>query len=111
MKKVLLVAIFAIAVALPQGGVSAAIPAVYTNDNFFSSEHEVPASFEQDLLGNFYGRTTTGKIFSQVNIENTLGVRLQKFSIDEAYYYITDRGIITAQNDITALSIYLTLAT
>ena len=110
MKKVLLIAFSLLAASIPTGAAFAAIPDVYTNDNFFLSDHEVPTSFEQDLLGNFYGRTTTGKIFSQVNIENSLGVRLQKFSIDEAYYYITDRGVITAQNDITALSIYLTLS-
>lgn len=110
MKKVLLAVFLLLTTTLPTDTVSAAIPAVYTNDNFFLSEQDTPVSFEQDILGNFYGQTTTGKIFSQINIENTLGVRLQKFSIDEAYYYITDRGIITAQNDITALSIYLTLS-
>lgn len=110
MKKVLFAVALLVLGALPSHGVSAAIPTVYTNDNFFSSEHDMPVTFEQDILGNFYGHTATGKVFSQVNIENSLGVRLQKFSIDEAYYYITDRGVIVAQNDITALSIYLTMS-
>jgi hypothetical protein len=87
--------------------VSAAIPLVYTNENFWESEHDTPVSFTQDLQGNFYGFTATGKSFQQVIIENTLGIRLQRFSIDEAFFYVSDKGIINASNDIMALSIYL----
>lgn len=108
MKKVLLTAALVFAITLPQNMVFAAIPAVYTNDNFWTAEHDVPVFFEQDTLGNFFGSTKTGKVFSQTNIQNDLGIRLQKFSIDEAYYYISDQGIIVAETDIEALSIYLT---
>lgn len=87
--------------------VSAAVPAVYTNDNLWESEHDIPVSFTQDSQGNFYGFTATGKSFKQVIIENSLGIRLQKFSIDEAFFYVSDQGIITAESDIVALSIYL----
>lgn len=86
----------------------AAVPETYTNDNFWSSTHDVPVKFWQDELGNFYGFTESGKIFTQVNIANDFGVRLQKFSIDEAYFYISDKGIIKADDDLSALSIYLT---
>jgi len=34
-------------------------------------------------------------------------VRLHRFSIDEAYFYISSVGLITAPNDLVALSIYL----
>ena len=89
--------------------VAANIPAVYTNDNIKTSTHDTPVSFDRDAQGNFFGYTQTGKRFSQVNIENELNVRLQKFSIDEAFWYISDRGIIEAPSNVVALSIYLTL--
>ncbi len=94
--------------ALP---VSAAIPAVYTNDNFFTSEHDAPVSFSQDAYGNFSGMTISGKLFYQNNITNSLNIRLQRFAIDEAFFYISDRGIIVANTDTVALSIYLTRTT
>lgn len=86
----------------------AEIPALYTNKNFWTSEHDQPASFTQDSAENFSGTTKTGKVFYQNSIENSLSVRLQRFAIDEAFFYISDRGIIIAPNDTVALSIYLT---
>lgn len=85
----------------------AAVPAWYTNDNFWESEHDMPVSFTEDALGNFSGTTKTGKIFFQNNIENSLSIRLQRFAIDDAFFYISDRGIIIAPSDLTALSMYL----
>ncbi len=87
----------------------AAVPKTYTNDNIWQSEHDVPVSFTRDAAGNFEGYTATGKRFTQINIENALSIRLQKFSIDQAFFYISDRGVIEANSDIVALSIYLTL--
>jgi hypothetical protein len=85
----------------------AAVPAVYTNENFFSSEHDQPVSFTQDSVGNFSGMTISGKLFYQTNVTNAFTIRLQRFSIDEAFFYISDRGIIRAGSDTVALSIYL----
>ncbi len=96
-----------LAILVTHSPAMAAIPATYTNDNFWVSEHDKPQSFTQDALGNFSGTTETGKVFYQRNIENTLAVRLQRFSIDEAYFYVSDRGIIIAPTDTVALSIYL----
>lgn len=58
--------------------------------------------------GSAFGQLTSGITFSQFNISNELGVRLQKFVIETAYWYITDRGVIHADTDTQALSIYLT---
>lgn len=85
----------------------AAIPAVYTNDNYWISEHDQPAQLFRMTSGDFYGFTTTGKYFTQINIANEYHVRLNKFTIDRAYFYISDKGIIQADSDIAALSIYL----
>jgi len=88
--------------------VHAAVPAMYTNENFFTSTHDRPVSFTQDSAGNFFGTTQTGKRFEQRVITNALNIRLQRFMIDEAFFYISDKGIITAPSDTVALSIYLT---
>jgi hypothetical protein len=86
----------------------AAIPETYTNDNFFTAVHDTPIAFWQDALGNFFGYTSTGKRFSQTTVANDSNVRLQKFTIDEAFFYVSDQGIIRAENDLMALSMYLT---
>lgn len=88
--------------------VAAAVPEVYTNENFQTATHEKPEFFERDRYGNFYGYTISGRLFSQVNVTNNYNIRLQRFAIDEAFFYISDRGIIYAQSDSVALSIYLT---
>ena len=89
--------------------VAASIPEVYTNDNIWTSTHDTPVSVYLDEYGNFYGETETGKMFRQTRIENSLSIRLHKFSIDEAFWYVSDRGIIEAPSNVVALSIYLTL--
>lgn len=104
------VAGFALLVGIIPIATAAAIPATYTNDNFWISEHDQPTSFSQDAAGNFTGVTATGKLFTQTNVANNYSIRLQRFSIDEAFFYVSDRGIIVASSDTVALSIYLTLA-
>ncbi len=86
---------------------SAQIPFLYTNDNYWTSPHDKPVSFTQDKLGNFQGMTETGKTFTQTVVNNDLSISLQKFTIDEAYFYISDIGVIKANSDLVALSIYL----
>ncbi len=86
-----------------------AIPDVYTNDNFLTSTHEQPVSFTYDGFGGFYGYTVSGRLFTQTPVINTMGVKLQKFSIDKAFFYMSDKGQIWAKNDLAAISIYLTM--
>lgn len=86
---------------------AAEIPKTYTNENFWNSPHDQPVSFTQDGAGNFSGVTASGKMFTQRNVLNQVGIRLQRFAIDEAFFFVSDKGIIVATNDIMALSIYL----
>lgn len=86
---------------------AASIPAVYTNENFWTSPHDQPVSFSRDAAGNFSGRTLTGKIFTQTAVVTDLNIRLHRFAIDEAFFYISNRGIIIAPTDLAATSIYL----
>jgi len=90
---------------------AAEIPQTYTNQNFWSSEHDQPVSFTVDEFGNFSGVTLTGKLFTQTNVVNNVNIRLQRFAIDEAFFYISDRGVIKATTNMMALSIYLNRAT
>lgn len=85
---------------------SASIPATYTNNNFWTSEHDTPEQFFRRENGDFYGFTTTGKYFTHTRVVNDRDVRLHRFAIDQAYFYITDRGPISAEDDLMALSIY-----
>lgn len=57
--------------------------------------------------GEAWGYLTSGVPFTQHNISNDLGVRLQKFTLEDAYWYVTDKGDIHAESDIQALSVYL----
>lgn len=80
--------------------------AYYTYENFFSVPHEPPAWFLMDNYGGFYGETIGGHAFSQKPITNDFGIRLHKFSIGTAFFYVSDRGVIAAESDVKALSIY-----
>lgn len=90
--------------------VSAATPQIYTNDNFFTSEQDAPASFIQDEFGNFSGYTVSGKYFTQQAVVSDIYVHLQRFTIDQASFYISSFGLILADSDTVALSIYLARA-
>ncbi len=90
--------------------VEAAIPAVYTNSNLFTSEQDAPISFIQDTLGNFSGLTATGKAFTQRAVVADIHVRLHSFAIDQANFYISNFGTFLAESDTVALSIYLAQA-
>lgn len=91
-------------VGLPFGAV-----AFYDMSNFWSAEHEAPAWFESDGAGGFYGATVAGTLFTQNPVLIDSGVRMHKFVIGEAFFYISDKGVIRAENDLRALSIYFTL--
>lgn len=83
----------------------------YSNtEEFFNSSQNQPAWFEVSADGSAYGETVAGEVFTQINVRNNLGLRIQKFAIGSAYFYITDKGIIRAYNDLSAVSIYFTLA-
>jgi len=56
--------------------------------------------------GEAFGYLTSGVQFTQVNVVNDL-TRLQKFQLEDAYWYVSDKGDIQAESSIEALSIYL----
>lgn len=85
------------------------VPTRYTNTNIETSRHEKPATFYVERDGAL-GKTESGRRFYQYAVAQPYGVRMHRFEIDDAFWYISDRGIIWADSDIIALSIYLSRA-
>lgn len=106
MKQLIAALVLVTLIATPHT-VIAEIPSSYTNDNIFTAEHDRPVSLFMDGAGGFYGFTETGFRFTQQPVTNAFGVRLHKFSIDQAFFYVSDQGIIEANDDLAAVSIYL----
>lgn len=79
----------------------------YTNENIHTVYHEAPAYFLRSNTGEVSGATVSGMVFRQYNILPHSGYRLQRFQIGEAFWYVSDRGVIWAASDLEALSIYL----
>lgn len=83
----------------------------YTTENFLFSYHYKPATFSLATNGGFTGTLENGTNFTQTPIITDPSVRLHKFTIDDAYFYISDKGTFQASSNIVALSIYSYLAT
>ena len=62
----------------------------FNNENWFTSPHPKPATFIISSTGEMYGTTTNGIPFRQVNIENTAGIRIQEFFIQDHHHYIVE---------------------
>lgn len=82
---------------------------VYTPENIHTSYQESPDSFTVNEFGETYGVTVGGNVFTQTNVANVANIRLQRFAIGTAFWYVSDRGVIWAETDLHALSIYLSL--
>jgi hypothetical protein len=83
--------------------------ASYTENAFYNEPHPKPSYFTSDTQGGFYGMTENDILFQQTVVANNEHVRLQKFTIGDVLFYISDRGIINADTDLRAISIYATL--
>jgi len=79
----------------------------YNNENITRVYHEAPASFSVDSTAEAIGTTISGMHFAQRNVTIDPAVRLQRFEIGLAFWYVSDRGVIWADSDLAALSIYL----
>lgn len=82
----------------------------YDNDTIRNTYHEAPASFTVGEDGTVIGATVSGIPFRQYGIANGYGIRLHRFEIGLAHWYVSDRGIIWAEDDLVALSVYLSRA-
>lgn len=86
---------------------------LYNNDSITHLSHSNPEyeSLVVNSEGEMQGITSEGIPFYQNNIINET-TRLQKFIIQDAWWYISDKGIIgygDGISDLQALSIYLSM--
>jgi hypothetical protein len=80
---------------------------VYDAETIHTVYHEAPSEFTVDANGDTLGTTVSGMAFRQYSVANAYNIRLQRFAIGMTGWYVSDRGIIWADDDLTALSIYL----
>ncbi len=84
--------------------------AFYSLDTFdLAGTHSAPASFASDGNGGFFGTTVDDKTFTQTPVANDLNIKLHKFAIDDAFFYVSDLGAFMAHSDLAAISIYFSL--
>lgn len=62
----------------------------FDNENWFTLPHPKVASFTVEDDGNFSGMTEDGIPFTQRNVPNTLGIRIQRFEIQDHYHFIVE---------------------
>lgn len=70
---------------------------------------EKPVSITMVSPEYFTGYTEGGYSYTQKRIVADAAVRIHKFTIADTEFYMSDRGLILAQSDIEAISIYLAL--
>lgn len=79
----------------------------YDNENIRYAYQEAPTSFSVDQNGEATGSTVSGMSFRQYSVTTDSSVRLQRFEIGNAHWYVSNKGVIFADNDLLALSVYL----
>lgn len=81
-----------------------------TMENIWTESQAQPESFYVHPAGGFWGITTTGETFRQLPLISDPAIRIHKFTIGTAYFYVSDRGFIKASSDLVAMSMYLARA-
>jgi len=85
---------------------SFALADTYTQENFLFSYHYKPVTFSLVTGGGFTGTLENGTTFNQVPVVTESSIRLHKFIVGEAYFYVSDQGTFQASDNLVALSIY-----
>ncbi len=71
------------------------------------ANHPAPKDFQVNSEGEIFGKLEDGSKFSQTNIFSE--PRIQKFTWEDGFWYVSDKGIIYADGDMEALSTYLSM--
>lgn len=72
----------------------------WNNENWFTTPHPEPDTFFVTPEREVFGTTTTGVPFSQINVPNEQGVRVQKFIMQDHYHYIVDSVVIYTEEEL-----------
>ena len=73
----------------------------WDNENWFTLAHPIIYSFTIRGDGSSFGLTETGIPFKQYNIENSIGVRIQRFELQDHYHYIIDGEVVYTLEDFS----------
>lgn len=73
----------------------------FNNENWHTLPHPEVAEFTVQTDGSAFGRLVTGVPFYQYNVPNDLGIRVQRFEIDDHYHYIVDGEIAYTMTDLS----------
>ncbi len=68
-----------------------------------------PTSVIVEGSGGFSGLTEQGTTYRQYQIVSDPSVKIQKFVLGDIAFYISDRGVFSAEDDLRAVSIYFSL--
>ncbi len=73
----------------------------WNNENWFTESHPQVADFTVREDGSAYGTIETGVPFTQDNVENALGLRIQKFVLQDHHHYIINGEVIYSLEDFS----------
>jgi hypothetical protein len=74
----------------------------FNNENWNTLPHPKVAEFTIREDGSAYGLTENGIPFYQYNVPNDIGVRVQRFEIQDHYHYIVEGEIANTLSELSA---------
>ncbi len=74
----------------------------FNNENWYTLPHPKVAEFTVRDDGSAYGLTETGVEFVQYNVPNDIGIRVQRFEIQDHYHYIVEGNIVDTFEQFSA---------
>jgi hypothetical protein len=75
----------------------------FTGENWFTKTHPKVASFSVHTDGSTSGVTETGVSFRQYTVPNELGIRVQRFEIEDHFHYIVEGEIAYTFTELSSL--------
>ena len=74
----------------------------FDNQNWFTLAHPEVATFTMLADGSMHGSTVSGIPFEQYNVPNDLGIRVQRFEMQDHYHYIIEGKVAYTFEDFSA---------
>jgi hypothetical protein len=74
----------------------------FNNENWNTLPHPQVATFTVRDDGSAYGLTETNIPFTQDNVANDFGIRIQRFEIQDHYHYIVEGTIAYSLEELSA---------
>jgi hypothetical protein len=75
----------------------------FNSENWHTLPHPKVASFSVQSDGSAFGITENGISFTQYNVPNTLGIRVQRFEIQDHFHYIIDGVPVYTFSEFSAI--------